>query len=74
MPNEVLVAIVGGICVAVPTVISTVVSNSKSNALMQFRIEQLDKKVEKHNQVIERMAVVENSLKSAHHRIDDIER
>lgn len=74
MPNEVWVAIIGGICVAVPTVISTVVSNNKSNVLMQYRIEQLDIKVEKHNKVIERMAVVENSLKSAHRRIDDIER
>ena len=34
------------------------------------RICQLEKKAEKHNQLIERMVVVEQSTKAAHHRID----
>lgn len=29
-------------------------------------------KVEKHNNLVERMAVVEQSCKSAHHRLDDL--
>lgn len=44
-----------------------------SNKLTNYRIEQLEKKVDKHNSIIERMAVAETSLSSAHHRIDDIE-
>lgn len=39
---------------------------------MQYKIDDLTKKVEKHNNVVERMAVAENSIKSAHHRIDDL--
>lgn len=51
--------------------------NSK---LTNFRIEQLEKKVDKHNQVIDRVyklekrdAVVEEEMKVANHRISDLE-
>lgn len=37
-----------------------------------WRITQLEKKVEKHNQLVERMVVVEQSTKSAHHRLDGL--
>ena len=40
---------------------------------MDSEIEQLEKKVEKHNNLIERMAIVEQSTKSAHKRIDEME-
>ena len=33
---------------------------------------ELTAKVEKHNNLVERMVVVEQSTKSAHHRLDDI--
>lgn len=41
--------------------------------LMNYRIEQLEKKVEKHNSVVERMAVMENKMKTADHRINELE-
>ena len=51
--------------------------NSK---LVNYRIEQLEKKVDKHNQVIDRVykleereAVVNNEIKVANHRISDLE-
>ena len=43
-----------------------------SARMTNFRLEQLEKKVEKHNQVVERMAVAENAIKSAHHRLDEV--
>ena len=36
------------------------------------RLNYLEQKMDKHNNLQERMAVVEQSAKSAHHRIDDI--
>jgi hypothetical protein len=36
-------------------------------------IERLEGKMMKHNNIVERLAVVEQSTKSAHHRIDDLE-
>lgn len=74
MSDIVVTAIISGLCVAIPSVIATMSSNNKSNALMNYRIDELTKEVEKHNSVVERMAVVENSLKSAHHRIDELKK
>lgn len=36
------------------------------------RIKYLEQKVDKHNQVVERMAVAERDIKSAHRRIDEV--
>ncbi len=55
-----------------------------SSKLTNFRIEQLEKKVEKHNNVIERVTDLERKVddndrlyqekfKTANHRIDDLE-
>ena len=44
-----------------------------SNKLINYRIQQLEKKVEKHNNLVERMVLVETEVKSAQHRIDRLE-
>ena len=41
---------------------------------IEAQIKRLEEKQDKHNNLIERMAVVEQSTKSAHHRIDKLER
>ena len=55
-------------------------ANRKSSALIAYRIEQLESKVEKHNNVIERVfllekneAVIEEEIRVANHRINDLE-
>ena len=50
----------------------TVAGILTANKLTTFRIEQLEEKVKKHNNLVERMVAVEQSAKSAHHRIDEI--
>lgn len=42
--------------------------------LMTYRIEQLEKKVDKHNGFAERMPVVEEQIKVINHRLEDLER
>ena len=44
-----------------------------SNNLINYRIQQLEKKVEKHNNLVERMVLVETEVKSAQHRLDSLE-
>lgn len=51
-----------------------------ANKLTNYRIEQLEKKVEKHNQVVERVyilekdeAVIKEEISVANHRISDLE-
>lgn len=39
---------------------------------LEEQIKRLELKQDKHNNLIERMGIVENSTKSAHHRIDEI--
>lgn len=43
-----------------------------STKLTNYRIEQLEKRVEKHNNVIERMAIAENDIKTIYHILDEI--
>lgn len=56
------------------TLLGTLGGIVASNKLTVYRISQLEKKVEKHNNLVERMVKVEDSVKSAHKRIDDIRR
>ncbi len=56
------------------TLLGTLGGIIASNRLTVYRISQLEKKVEKHNNLVERMAKVEDSLKSAHLRINEIRR
>ena len=44
------------------------------NGVVTTKIEYLEKKMDRHNQLIERMYVVEESAKVAHHRIDECNR
>lgn len=44
-----------------------------STKLNNYRIEQLEKKVDKHNDVINRTFVLEEKMKVTEHRIDDLE-
>lgn len=45
-----------------------------SSKLTNFRIEQLEKKVEKHNSVVERTLLLEEKIKVVNHRLEDLER
>ena len=45
-----------------------------SSKLTNYRIEQLEKKVDKHNNFAARVPVLEEQMKVANHRIDDLER
>ena len=55
-------------------------ANRRSAALIAYRLEELEKKVDKHNQVIERtyrleeqQLLLEEKVKVANHRIEDLE-
>lgn len=68
MEPEIVVAI----CSLIGTLIGSLAGILTANKLTTYRIEQLEDKVKKHNNLIERMVAVEQSTKSAHHRIDEI--
>ena len=68
MQPEIIVALLS----MVGTLTGSVIGVMTANKLTTFRLEQLEKKVEKHNNLVERMALVEASTKSAHHRLDEM--
>ncbi len=56
-------------------------ASRKSTALIAYRLEQLEEKVNKHNQVVERTfrledndKLMEEKIKVANHRIEDLEK
>ena len=61
------------ILVAVLSLICTLAGSFGGTQLMKYRIEQLEKKVEKHNSIVERTYLLEEKMKVANHRIDDLE-
>ena len=61
--KEIIIAIISGLCVAIPSLIATISSNKKTTSLMMYRIEQLEKKQDKHNTLIERTYKLEEDVK-----------
>lgn len=75
MDTEVIVAAIAFI----GTLVGSYFANSKTTAVMQEQIKSikeeintLSNRVDKHNNLVERMAKVEDSAKSAHHRITEL--
>jgi biopolymer transport protein ExbB/TolQ len=69
--EQVLVAIVSGLCVAIPSIIATISSNKRNNDLVLYRINELDKKVHEHNNLIERMFNVEKRISVIEEKIKE---
>lgn len=64
----------------VGTLAGTYFSNRKSSVLIAYRLEELERKVQAHNNLVERMYQVEErtelqeeKIKVANHRIQDLE-
>lgn len=73
--------IVVGVLSLSGTLIGSLAGIMAANKLVIYRIGELEKKVEKHNNVIERVyrledndALLEEKIKVANHRIDDLEK
>ena len=60
--NQIVVAVVSGLCVAIPSIIATISANKRNNDLVIYRINELDKKVHEHNNLVERMYGIEKKV------------
>ncbi len=70
MSNEIIVALIA----FAGTLTGSYFGQRKSTALIAYRLEQLENKVNKHNSVVERTYILEEKMKVANHRIDDLEK
>ncbi len=67
--EAVIVALVsGGI-----TLVGVLIANSKTQAVMDTKLEELTREVREHNNFAKRMPVVEEQIKVINHRISDLE-
>ena len=67
--NEIIVAIItGGI-----TLVGVLLANQKTQAVMETRIDELTREVREHNNFARRVPILEEQMKVANHRIQDLE-
>lgn len=83
MPETIIVALIGGLCTAIPSIIATIALNNKNQAIMEtkmddnqkfveYKITELTKRVEQHNGLVERMALQERETNAIWKRIDEM--
>lgn len=70
MNTEIIIALVS----MAGTLLGTFGGIVTSSKLTSFRIEQLEQKVDRHNNFAQRMPVVEEKIKVLNHRIEDLEK
>lgn len=67
--ETVIAALVTGLV----TLAGVLIANGKSQAVTDVKIEELTREVRKHNSFAEKIPVIEEQIKVANHRIDDLE-
>lgn len=66
-------AIIAALVSGIVTLAGVLIANSKSQAVTDVKIEELTREVRKHNSFAEKIPVIEEQIKVANHRIDDLE-
>ena len=67
--NEIIVALItGGV-----TLVGVLISNQKSQAVTDTKLEELTREVREHYHFARRVPVLEEQMKVANHRIEDLE-
>ena len=70
MGEAVLVALItGGL-----TLLGVMISNGRTQAVLETKVEELAREVREHNNFARRMPVVEEQIKVINHRLADLER
>ena len=69
MAESIIVASITGVL----TLAGVLISNSKSQAVVEEQVKELTREVREHNNFAKRMPVIEEQLKVVNHRIADLE-
>ena len=70
MAEAVITALITGAL----TLLGVMISNGRTQAVLETRVEELTREVREHNNFARRMPVVEEQIKVINHRIADLER
>ena len=67
--NEIIVALItGGV-----TLVGVLISNQKSQAVTETKLEELTREVREHNGFAQKIPVMQEQIRVINHRIDDLE-
>lgn len=64
-------SIINSLIGIVPAVLVAVVSIISNNQIVKVKIEELEKKVDKHNQIVERTYKLESDVKTVFNKLDE---
>ncbi|MDF0480275.1 hypothetical protein OL233_08260 [Vagococcus sp. PNs007] len=70
MQSEITVALI----TLIGSILGSVCSVAYGIKFLGYRMEQLEKKVDSHNKIVEQIFVLEEKIKTANHRIRDLEK
>ena len=85
MSDAVIVAVISGVCSMIVGIVSAVISAKATGndvqkkmeiqmAVTDTKLEELTREVRAHNNFAQRMPVIEEQIKVANHRIEDLEK
>lgn len=67
MTESIITSLIG----IIPALLVAVISIVSNNQIVKVKIEELEKKVDKHNQIVERTYKLESDMKTAFSKIDE---
>lgn len=68
MKPEIVIAIITSASTLIAAIVSIIVNNS----LIGYKVDELKKQVEKHNNLVERITILERDNKTAFNKIDEL--
>lgn len=78
--KEILIAAIPNLLTLIGVIVTVEIGNRRTKDIMEYRLQQLEKKQDQHNNLIDRMYKAEtdievnkNDIKVANHRIEDLE-
>ena len=85
MSDGVMIALISGVCSMIVGIVSAVISAKATGndvqkkmeiaqAVTDTKLDELTREVRKHNNFAERVPVIEEQIKVANHRIEDLEK
>ncbi len=71
--SDAWIGFLGSVIVGALTLLGVILSNSRSQAVTETKLEELTREVREHNGFARRMPVVEEQIRVINHRISDLE-
>jgi hypothetical protein len=71
--NDIIATAAAALISGALTLVGVIITNSKTRAVTDYKIDELTREVREHNGFARRMPVVEEKINVINHRIDDLE-